>query len=75
MLDSSNMTEEKAPQADQNSQSIDIKDEPGNTTVHSQESSGAKNYIRILSYSDKWDWLLNGVGALAAIASGASLAL
>lgn len=40
-----------------------------------KDNVGFKDYIRIFTYSDRWDWIFNAVGALAAIASGASLAL
>ena len=45
------------------------------THNNGKESVGAKDYARIFSYADRWDWTLNGVGAIAAIASGTSLAL
>lgn len=45
------------------------KDEPRD------QDTGFKDYLRIFTYSDKWDWTFNIVGAVAAIASGTSLAL
>ena len=39
----------------------------------SENISGWSIYVRVLKHSDKWDWILNGVGCVAAIASGAAL--
>ena len=39
------------------------------------DNVGFKDYLRIFTYSDLLDWTFNAVGALASIASGASLAL
>lgn len=68
------MMDGKSSQEDEKSQTVDVKDE--RKTEESQDAgAGIKDYLRILAYSDKWDWTFNGVGAVAAIASGASLAL
>jgi len=68
------MMDGKSSQEDEKPQTVDVKDEP--KTEESQEAgAGIKDYLRILAYSDRWDLTFNGVGAIAAIASGASLAL
>lgn len=68
------MVQEKAVQQDEKSDVIDINDDTKKETPK-ESSAGIKDYLRVLTYSDKWDWTLNGVGAIAAGASGASLAL
>lgn len=68
------MAEEKDIHLDEKSSSIDIHDD--NKKGKTDESdAGFKDYARVFRYSDKWDWMLNAAGAIAAIASGASLAL
>ncbi len=68
------MSQESGLKAGEKPEIIDVKGD-----VHSEKSKesevGFKDYFRILSYSDKLDWTLNGVGTVAACASGASLAL
>lgn len=66
------MVDEKTVAEDEKSQSTDS----GRAIDKEQKDNvGFKDYLRIFTYSDRWDWLLNATGALAAIASGASLAL
>lgn len=68
------MVEEKDTQLDEKSSIIDV-DNDSKKETSDESNAGFKDYIRIFTYSDKWDWTLNGVGAVAAAASGASLAL
>lgn len=68
------MVEEKDTQLDEKSSIVDVDNEPKKETSE-ESNAGFKDYVRIFRYSDKWDWTLNGVGAVAAAASGASLAL
>lgn len=68
------MAEEKAAQQDEKSSVIDIEDDKKKENPE-ESSAGIKDYLRVFAYSDKWDWLLNAAGAVAAMASGASLAL
>lgn len=68
------MVEEKTLQLDEKPDVVNIQDD-GKKEKSKEDAAGMKEYARILSYSDKWDWIFNGVGAIAAIASGASLAL
>lgn len=68
------MTEREITPLDEKPQAIDI-DQDQQDEKTKEPSAGFKDYLRIFAYSDKWDWILNGIGALAAIASGASLAL
>lgn len=68
------MVEDKSSQGDVKPQIVDVKDKL-KTEESKEAGAGIKDYLRILTYSDKWDWAFNGVGAVAAMASGASLAL
>lgn len=68
------MGQEKISQEDDKPRTIDVKD--GSKIGESKEAgAGIKDYLRILTYSDQWDWTFNGGGAIAAVASGAALAL
>jgi len=68
------MEDKKSSQEDEKPEVIEVK--ANQQSEDSKEAgSGSKDYFRILTYADKWDWTFNGVGALAAMASGASLAL
>lgn len=69
------MSEEKAISQNEKSEIVDIDDTETKKEKAKESSAGVKDYARIFTYSDKWDWLLNGAGAIAAAASGASLAL
>lgn len=53
---------------------IEVHDKEEDEEVQKTQA-GFNDYLRILRYSDKLDWTLNSVGALAAIASGCSLSL
>lgn len=68
------MGQEEVVQQDEKSDIIQDNDKTA-TETPKESSAGIKDYFRVLTYSDKWDWALNGVGAIAAGASGASLAL
>lgn len=68
------MVDEKSSREDGKSQIVDVNDK-SKTEESKEAGAGIKDYLRILAYSDKWDWTFNGVGAVAAMASGASLAL
>lgn len=68
------MAKEKPSSENDDPVAIDI-DDASKDDQKKEESAGMKDYLRIFSYSDRWDWLLNGLGALAAIAAGSSLAL
>lgn len=68
------MSHEKVLPIDDKSQTLDVEDFAKSKEATTNEA-GFKDYLRIFSYSDKWDWIFNSLGALAAIASGASLAL
>lgn len=66
------MTDEKTVVEDEKSQSSDVS---SRDAKDAKENVGFKDYLRIFSHADKWDVIGMAVGALAAIASGASLAL
>lgn len=38
-------------------------------------TASVKDYLRIFTFADRWDWALNTIAAVTAIASGALLAL
>jgi len=73
-VSTSKMVDEKSSQEGEKPQIVDVKDK-SKTGESKEAAAGIKDYLRILTYSDKWDWAFNGVGAVAAMASGASLAL
>lgn len=53
---------------------VDLEDDT-KAAKSDKTDAGIKDYIRIFTYADKYDLLFDGLGAVAAIASGAALAL
>lgn len=68
------MSQEKSNENDEKPEIINISGD-GEDQKATKTQAGIKDYLRILTFSSRLDWILNGVGAVAAIASGSSLAL
>lgn len=68
------MSKEYLGSENEKPETIEIQ-EDGKTEDTQDTKAGFNDYLRIFAFSDGIDWTLNGIGALAAIASGCSLAL
>lgn len=68
------MAVEEIQPIDEKPHTINVKEDRKNGQSD-KPNAGFKDYVRIFNYADKWDLIFNGLGALAAIASGAALAL
>jgi len=68
------MSKEKSSTENETPETIKVKDD-ANDKKATETQAGIKDFLRIFAFSDSLDWALNAVGALAAIASGCSLAL
>lgn len=72
------MSTEKVTAKTESDVAIDINSDQAsdsNKKKKKKPTASVKDYLRVFTFADRWDWTLNTIAAVTATASGALLAL